>query len=330
MPVKLRCGQHTGGPNSLDSAQDAIGPSRQGRPDARGREEDHHVLHRVRLLIALLGHEGRAEGARGVDGAAVDGDEHGVRKEHCEANGQARNRTVRLAVWVHGRLENHEHQQERHHHLAREGVPGAEAIRNAVGAQAAGLVLILREDGTQDVGTRQGAEHLCNEVQDALSDAHLTHKHEAKGHRAIDLAAAVGAHSVGEGGDGEAKSQGDLEDPCRARLLGDAHRTAAANGNKERHRDVLGQSSRECDRGVVSKVLHSILQEHRQLVSTILGSKDMQVALPSERHGLLEQRQGLILSSNVRANLSRDRRGNTVADRERPEGENRFKASHYG
>mmetsp|Transcript_18424 Transcript_18424/g.54750 ORF Transcript_18424/g.54750 Transcript_18424/m.54750 type:complete len:258 (-) Transcript_18424:58-831(-) len=213
-----------------------------GRDDgARDGAEDEHpeVLEGVRAAVLGLGDDGRAEGARGVDGAAVDGDEHDVAEEDREADRQRRERRVALVLLVDGRLEHDVHEHEGHDGLAEEGLPGREAGADVVGAEAPGEVRALAVDEREEARAEHGAAELADDVGDALNGVQLTRDHEADRHGAVDLAAGLGADGVRERGDAEAERERHLEHP--ARRAGDAGGRARADEHEQGLRQELGE-----------------------------------------------------------------------------------------
>ena len=235
-------------------------------PQRRLAEHRGHGLHGFRGLQAAEGQKSRAEGACGVDGAAVDGDQHTVGHEDGEADGQAGLAAVHLRLWVAGRLQHHEDQEEGAKDLADEGVPPVPLQAHAVGPQALRHVQLRGEDGAEDGGPKDGAHHLRAEVEEPLKRVAVAGEDQAKGHGAVEVPAAVVSDGVGQGGDGEAKDQGHHENPARnhgGRLAAgavsvvtaatratralDSHGAAAADDHEESHADKLGQARDERD-----------------------------------------------------------------------------------
>ena len=261
------------GPGRLLHAFRCLGGDlpKRGLADHRG-----HGLHGLRGLHAAQGEESRAEGACGVDGAAVAGDQHAVGHEDGEADGQAGLASVHGRLWVAGRLQNHEDQEEGAKDLADEGVPPVPLQAHAVGSQGLRHVQLRGEDGAEDGGAKDGAHHLRAEVEEPLKRVAVASEDQAKGHGAVEVPSAVVPDGVGQGGDGEAKDQGHHENPARnhggrlaagvvsvataatraARAL-NAHGAAAADDHEESHAHKLGQARNQ--RNISVEHLHLLL-----------------------------------------------------------------------
>mmetsp|Transcript_56007 Transcript_56007/g.131318 ORF Transcript_56007/g.131318 Transcript_56007/m.131318 type:complete len:256 (+) Transcript_56007:459-1226(+) len=184
-------------------------------PKRRLADHRGHGFHGFRGLHAAEGEESRAERARRVDGAAVDRDQHTVGHEDGEADGQASLAAVHGRLWIAGRLEDHEDQKEGAHELADQCIPPVPLQTHAVRSQGFRHVQLRREDGAEDGRAKDGAHHLSAEVEKPLQRMAVPGEDQAKGHGAVEVAAAVVSDGVGQGGDGEAKHQSHHENPAR-------------------------------------------------------------------------------------------------------------------
>mmetsp|Transcript_70989 Transcript_70989/g.196521 ORF Transcript_70989/g.196521 Transcript_70989/m.196521 type:complete len:207 (+) Transcript_70989:384-1004(+) len=155
---------------------------REGRPeedlqDSCGRGADerahpHHpeVPHASRFVVpaaAKVRHHCGAEGPRGVDGAAVDGQEKDVRDEHSKANGESCVR-ARPRQWRDRHLPDHGAEQEGAHRLGDERAADPEVVADNVRAQVGRLVHAAREDCRQDARANQTAQELHDQIRHSL------------------------------------------------------------------------------------------------------------------------------------------------------------------
>ena len=186
----------------------------QGRCDGLAHH-GHRGFAGLGRLDACEGQESGSEGARGVDGAAVDGDQDAVGHEDGEADGDASLTAVQGRLWIAGRLVDDEDQQEGAHDLGDQSVPPIPLRTHAVRAQGFGHVQFRRKDRAQDGCADDGAHHLGGKVENALQQPTVAGKDQTQGHSAVEVTAAVVSDSVSQGCDGKAKDQGHHENPAR-------------------------------------------------------------------------------------------------------------------
>jgi len=199
----------------------------------------------VLVVAGQAGHGGdevSAEGARGVDGAAVDGHQEQVGHQHRHGDGEHAERASSFD-WVVDRGEHVEHQDGRaealrHEHLAAVEHGGVPLVRREV------LVfdVVRAEDDQQDDAAEERTRHLRRGVAHEAVAGDSASQEESETHSAVNMTSRKRTNKLSNNHDRKAERGSNFHD-IRSVLGEGGHGTTASKHNEE------GQGDKLCDTG---------------------------------------------------------------------------------